>query len=316
MKFMIFCFVVLAPSLNSFAQDPKLLYAADNTNLRNFYLTDDGFTIVTEAQKGTSPIKVFLMNEENLIIDTLSKPIYFKEIHPLSDGRIVVEGTSFVAVWEIIDDKIIVKRYISKCTAEFGVYNILFHNWVFMVNRNYTKKKSLISVGVLGDEPGSTDCITKDKFKKIIQNQPSVDISDKLVYSLPITFGVGLFTLGVFMRDAQALMIVDKSGAYKLLKLPLGKSFLWSYSFDWVTETHYLIKTYQDHFELFKLINLELIYVQEIYQHPKHIVGHKIIFCTGNFKKNCDYYSLGIKMENHPVSEHVTLIQEGVVDLR
>lgn len=277
----------------------NLVYAASNTALRDLYFIQNSRKIITLKQERTQPLKVYLMSDENLVVDTL-KNMYLLAIYPLPNEQLLFEGLHSLSVFTLNDNQISEVRSIPFASTNIMKRTILFHNMVITANHNVTKNKAINSLSVWLTDTSRTTSIDRNNNTISIPFRESMHLNKNLVYTLPITIGIGLQQAGIFLRDTQELCVINKDGQYKIYQLPVSKMQVWSYIYDWSANKHYLVRATDSKLELYMLRNSNLLYIQPIEHYPTQIVSGKMVYCQGSFKSNCDFYA-----------ENITPFQDG-----
>lgn len=285
--------------IKSAAQYGTPIYSHDNLKTRNFIQLYDNNKLIIEVQSGTKPLKVMLMNHENLIVDTLAIGSVCYFYHPLANNTIIGEGHKSTMLLQVENEKLILKNNISNCPSENHGYAVQFNQKVisfFVTQLKKGKKRyELVAMPEIDD---SIECFSREGGDLLFMKEEKSSINRKLLTSLPVTYGISDNSLNVFIRDLQSLQSYTKEFILTEFKLPYDEDWVWSYFFDSFSTKDYFVKKTKDKIQLFVINKNKLIFIQELQQTPEQIFNNQLIVCKGNSDKNCDYFAKPIKIIN------------------
>ncbi len=290
-------FIVGCPLLNVVAQQnmdtTRLVYAQDNTPLRNFIIVQNNDKIVSKVEEGAQSIAVYLMNRENLITDTIGY-YWFDDVLPVGENRVLITTYNKNIVIQHHQGRIQAKQEFVFCESSH-LGPVFFRDKAYLPY-GISSKKNLPRVDVILTDTSKHHCLNLDGRTYRISATRKVKLTKNLIWSLPVTIGLGTDHLAVFLRDAQELLLFDSSGYVSRLLLPTGKDQVWHYLYDWQEDDHYFIRaTPDEQLELFRWQRQKLRNLQPLTDFPTQIIGGRLIFCQGSFKTNCDFYEATIR---------------------
>ena len=268
----------------------NLLYANDILPVRGFFILDNGYKIITSVQNNQLKIGTYLLNKENLVVDTLKLDLLPLKFHNLGNSRVIMEGDGQYYVYDIVQDKMVPNTSIEKSDELYaGDFTIFFNKKLVTWVKN--KEKARLIVRSM-DSTGVFSLISK---KRIIDLPgAAVKLNKNIIQQLPVVFALKKESLFIFSRGLQSLFIIDQDWNMISYKLPYSKEWIWSYFWDPIGEHHYVIKSVKDKDELYGLDGNKLQFICELEQFPIAIYDYKLLQCYGTYKTNCDFYLVPI----------------------
>ncbi len=276
---------------DSLATD-NLVYAARHMELREFLVIQHDYKILATVQQGAQPLRLFLMSNENLLVDSLNSQ-YFFHVYPFGN-QVLVTGMSYANVYRLHDQGLQLQRHLPFCQPLGFTESLVFYHNIYLVYGLPSARSKLPHVYIIPADTSQISCIDVQARGQLITGSRNLKLRQKLIYSLPTSCGIGRQTLSVFLRDAQELLLFDRHQQLTRYTLPADKEHVWHYLYDWQADKHYLIRAGHDNLELYLLGSEHAFFLQTIEHFPTQIVGGRMIYCAGSLRTNCDFYAADI----------------------
>lgn len=293
-------------SIHSYSQDiSNLYYTNDNFPISELFFLDNRLKIGITPQIGDKPFNLYLIDEHNLILDTLSEQIYLEQILFTSDKEILISGfRSFYNVsikqdkFEIIGDgrSFFAGRRHSSLSNVICLNDFVFGSITRRSKKNYTKDQ-IIAVSRELQKKRHPDS------KVLLIGSQRNRRNNKYIRQVDLIYAVNLPFLFLFLGEAQTLYKIDtRSLSIDSYVFPNIANGNWAYFFDHLSSNHYALRYNESVNVLYEMKPLEgLRLVSDSIQFPFRIVGGNlhIIEDTENTLK---HHLVPIKNKNNSIS--------------
>lgn len=271
--FLVFSNTVFGQDLNSIPS--HLLYGHERLPLRDIFFLRNNFKMVSTIQESNKPLKYYLLNEENIIYDTIDNRYYIFDLHHTEQEKIIVLNRKSVSLFKMNAQKLIF--YWSDTLYNDLEYPVFF-NQNIMAIRNNKKDIHLYEIDTSARKQNRVATFSKIKHK-----------SRKQLHQLPVAFGMTSDELFIFLRDAQVLIMMKENGEFNVFHFPLNEEYHWAFFFDPWTERKYGIQINNDGYYLYQLIDDKMKPLKAINHFPKRIYKDNVIFCKSGLNEWCDF---------------------------
>ncbi|HHL53049.1 MAG TPA: hypothetical protein ENJ39_06700 [Flammeovirgaceae bacterium] len=269
--------------------DTGMYYAADNMPLRDLYFIQKEKKIITLKNNPGVGMQTFLMNEENLITDTLGV-FFLLKVNPIGEHKVMLEVPNGNYIYAVHNDKARQVNYIHFCDNYSLSTFVVFQNRLWLIN-GWSKEPN-IETGKI--DLADTTCLTPDILQHRIKASGKYRIKSVSGFGKqPVEYGLGETEMAIFLGASQEVLLIDSDNELKRILLPRNKGGLWYYIYDWQAGQHYLIRlTNPGILDVFLLdvANKKAWFVQNVENFPASIIGGTMFYCQGSVRSNCHYY--------------------------
>ncbi len=175
--------------------DTGMFYVADNLPLRDMYIIQDNKKIVTLRNNQGVGMLVLLMNEHNLIVDTLGR-FYALNVVPVGAHSLIIEVPNGNYFFAIEGERAIQTGYLHFCDNYTLSTFIVFQNNLFVING--WRKKANLEIGAI--DTADTTCLQPGVLTQRVFGQRKFNLKPGKGYGLqPVGYGLSRQGLVVFL---------------------------------------------------------------------------------------------------------------------
>jgi hypothetical protein len=249
-----------------------LKYSNNYLKVEFVYFFNHQYKLIFSSQIGDKPLSGYLLNENNLVIDSLGLGVRPSSIFHFNDRKFFIssKGDFFQGNYDSGGFHSFSKRTFSNSLEKE----------LFIVNRLWNPIRFndfLYGLSGSGNKTNFFKCDTVNrKVIPLIPSRKSIKVPNQK--ALNFSFSMSENELCVFVMHYQSLFIVNKlNELVSEIKLPSMENGFWYYFYDYLQKFHFFILEKEEQYLIYHLKdNNELIYVNSIDYFPSAIVGGKI----------------------------------------